>query len=111
LTDEANRKQHETAKQAAREQVLLAKELASREKEASYANDKTGRLLRMMEGCDVGIFEYSPDGKLLHANVRQTASRAPLQLRLCAHFAPLAKTPNFLVCFLGFRRPLIQFGH
>lgn len=68
LTEEAARIQHENAKQASREQVLLAKELAAREREASYANDKTMRLLKMMEQVDVGIFEYSPSGTLLQAN-------------------------------------------
>ena len=71
LADEVAWKHHETAKQAEREQVLLAKELASREREASSANDKAVRLLKMMEACDVGMFEYSPDGKLMQANVRQ----------------------------------------
>ncbi|KAL1297565.1 hypothetical protein AAFC00_006132 [Neodothiora populina] len=68
LTEDAIRKHHDQAKQAAYEQVLLAKELASREKEASSANDQAKRLLDMMEDCGVGIFEYSPDGKLRHAN-------------------------------------------
>lgn len=68
LIEEAARIQHENAKQAAREQVLLAKELAAREREASYANDKTMRLLKMMEQVDVGIFECSPSGTLLQAN-------------------------------------------
>lgn len=55
LAEHAARKQHEQAKQAAREQVLLAKELATREREANYANDKAQRLLKMMQDCDVGM--------------------------------------------------------
>lgn len=69
LIEEETRKQHESAQQAAQAHVMLEKELATRQKEVSSANDKAKRLLKMMEGCDVGIFEYAPDGTLVQANV------------------------------------------
>ena len=69
LAEESIRLQHESTAQAEREQVLLAQELMNRERETLHANDRTARLLKMVEGCDVGIFEYSTHGMLVHANV------------------------------------------
>lgn len=58
VAEDANRKQHQQAKEAAREQVLLAKELALRQREASDANDKAKRLLKLMQDCDVGRYMH-----------------------------------------------------
>lgn len=73
VAEESARQQLEATKQAAQEQVSLAQKLASREKEVSDANHKAARLLGVIEECDVGIFEYSPEGVLIQANVRTSA--------------------------------------
>lgn len=55
------------AKSASAREVL-AEALATSTLEASETTSKLQRLLRVMSMVDVGIFEYSPTGKLLQAN-------------------------------------------
>lgn len=70
IVEDASRRQREAIKQTEREQALLASNLAARQREASDAQIKANRLLKVIEGCDVGVFEFARDGTLLQANVR-----------------------------------------